>query len=397
MKIGLLGYGVVGKGVDLLLQKNHDIVRRNSGFDIEVGAVLCLEKSDDPRITDDFEDFLKRDMTIVVEAMGGVEPAFTFVKRCLEAGHTVVTSNKALVCDKGPELFGIAKKNGVGFYYEASVGGVIPVIKTLKNNLSQDHVETVMGILNGTTNYIFSVMIPTDGSEPMNLEDAIKRAQELGYAEADPTADVGGHDAARKIAIITSLLTSKNVPLDRVSTEGILSVTDEDLAVCDASGYKIKLIAKADLGDKTGVEVAPMLVAPSNPLYSIDGVTNAVLTRSDMAGDILLTGAGAGRFPTASAVVSDVLYAAEHGYCLTADGEEKKNGHVDYGWTTDEPVYEPDMINRYIAVCASAPENTEILAKYENNVIVLTGPMRASEAEKFRSETDAEYMRRAIV
>ncbi|MDO5695253.1 MAG: homoserine dehydrogenase [Eubacteriales bacterium] len=401
MKIGVLGYGVVGKGVDLLLQKNRDLIARKTGFAPEVNAVLCLETSEDERFCNDIEDFMARDFTVVAEAMGGVEPAFTYVKRCLEAGHSVVTSNKALICDRGAELFAIARANRVGLYYEASVGGVIPVIKTLRDNLAQDDVHTVAGILNGTTNYIFSVMLPEDGSEGISLDAAIRRAQELGYAEADPAADVEGHDAARKIAIIASLLTGCQVGLSDVDVRGILDITEEDVAVCKSVGYKIKLIAEAKIdGTAVSARVRPMFVAPTHPLYHIDGVTNAVVTESDMAGEIMLTGAGAGRFPTASAVVSDIVYALASDYASEADCDlPRACRHRDFGWSekSADKLAADASKTRYICSVRSPLPDCRELAKAGRETIVLTEPLTEEELKAHETVYGIRWCRAALV
>lgn len=400
MKIGLLGNGVVGGGVDIILKENAKAIKDKTGFKIEVSSILSLELSDDERIVDNIDKFLEREMSVVVEAMGGVEPAFTFVKKCILKGLSVVTSNKALICDKGVELFKLAKEKGVGLYYEASVGGVIPIIRVMRENLAQDNMLEIIGILNGTTNFIISQLLPEDGSKPMKLDAAIKKAQELGYAEADPTADVGGFDAARKIAILTSLATNKDVSMEAVETKGIMGISSKDIEYSRLIGYKIKLIARATIGKTTFLEVTPMLVADSNKLSHISGVTNAVCTRTDRAGEILLSGFGAGRFPTASAVVSDVLYAIEHTY-KRVDGEYiKAPSHVDYGWSDNklELTKVEDSISRYVfLVDKDCNIGLKVLRVIDDGNIVISDRITHKEARKLIEDYDIEWYMKAII
>ncbi len=241
--------------------------------------------------------------------MGGLHPAYEFVKASLEKGRSVCTSNKALVAAFGPELVKIAEEKKCNFLFEASVGGGIPIIRPLKSSIAPDIVEQISGILNGTTNYILTEMTE-NGTD---FETVLKDAQAKGYAEKDPTADIEGHDACRKIAILASLAYGHQVDFEDIYTEGITKITNRDINYAGKLGAKIKLVASGKIqGGKICAMVAPGLVTATNPLYSVDGVFNAILVRGNMAGDIMFYGQGAGKLATASAVVSDIMEAAKH-------------------------------------------------------------------------------------
>ena len=317
----ILGYGTVGSGVYNVIRSNCGLVNERAGDDIEVRHVLDLrEFPGDPVesiLTHDFEDIVNDpEVRIVVEVMGGLKPAFDFTKRCLEAGKNVCTSNKELVAEHGLELMRIARQNDVNYFFEASCGGGIPIIRALNDCLTADCVDEITGILNGTTNYILTQM--TD--EGADFDDVLKQAQEMGFAERDPSADIDAFDPARKIAILASIAFGSSVDYRDVYTEGIRDISAEDIQYAATLGYAVKLLASAVKSDD-GVRawVAPMLISPDHPLYSINGVMNAVYVHGNMLGDAVFTGAGAGSLPTASAVVADVIDAARHGgkraYC----------------------------------------------------------------------------------
>lgn len=314
VNIAVLGYGTVGSGVVEVIRTNHESINRRAEEEINIKYVL--DRRDFPG--DPVEDVLVHDyevivndpeVDIVVEVMGGIEPAHTFVKRALEAGKSVCTSNKALVAKHGPELVQMAKERNINFLFEASCGGGIPIIRALNKSLTADEIDEITGILNGTTNYMLDKM-STEGSD---FSAVLKEAQELGYAEADPTADVEGHDAGRKIAILSSLAYGKFVNYEDVYMEGITKITQEDMEYARTLGMNIKLLATSrKVGDSYYAMVAPFMVGKSSPLHSIDGVFNAVFVHGNMLGDAMFYGSGAGKLPTASAVVADVVDEAKH-------------------------------------------------------------------------------------
>ena len=314
VNVAVLGYGTIGSGVVEVIRENQEIIKKNAGTGIEVTHVLDLRDFPGSPIenilTKDFQEIVNdEDVDIVVEVMGGVHPAFEFVKAALESGKSAVTSNKALVAAYGPELIKIAKEQNVNFMFEASVGGGIPIIRPLLRCITADDILEISGILNGTTNFILTKMY----NEGSAFEPTLKEAQSLGYAEADPTADIEGFDPCRKIAILTALVTGQYVDFEDIPCTGISKITAEDIAAAKAEGKKIKLIASSWKEDgKIYAEVAPRVIGPENPLYAVDDVMNAVLVKGNMLGDIMFYGAGAGKLPTASAVVSDIIVAAKH-------------------------------------------------------------------------------------
>ena len=314
IKIAVLGYGTVGSGVVEVLEKNREIIAKRAGEEIQVKYVLDRKDfSGTPIeniIVNDFEQIVQdEEIKIVVEVLGGVEPAYIFVKRSLEAGKSVVTSNKELVAQCGSELLEIAMNNGVNFLFEASVGGGIPIIRSLHQALTGDEIEEITGILNGTTNYMMTKMF-NEGAE---YDEVLKEAQDKGYAERNPEADVEGHDACRKIAILSSVISGKCVDYKAIYTEGIAEITATDMKYAKKLGRTIKLLASAKRdGDKISAMVCPCLLNDSHPLYHVDGVFNAVFVRGNMLGDAMFYGSGAGKLPTASAVVGDVVDAAKN-------------------------------------------------------------------------------------
>lgn len=314
INVSVLGYGTVGSGVVEILKENADLITKRAGEEIRVKSVLDLRDfPGDPvqdMIVHDFEEIKNDpDVQIVVETMGGVHPAYEFVKASLESSKSVSTSNKALVAAYGPELLEIAQEHNVNFLFEASVGGGIPIIRPLKISLAPDEILEISGILNGTTNYILTEMT-NNGSA---FDTVLKDAQDKGYAEKDPTADVEGYDACRKIAILTSLAYGKQLDFEDIYTEGITKITDRDICYAKKIGAKVKIFGSSKkVGDKVSAMVAPKLITSEHPLYSVDGVFNAILVKGNMVGDVMFYGQGAGKLATASAVVSDVIDEAKH-------------------------------------------------------------------------------------
>lgn len=312
MKVAIMGYGTIGSGVAEVLSTNAAEIKARVGEALDLKYILDLRDfPGDPNEKKFVKDYKKiaddKEIKIVVETMGGVEPAFTFVKAMLESGKSVTTSNKALVADKGAELIAIAKENNVNFMFEAAVGGGIPIIRTLLNCLTGDVIEEITGILNGTTNYMLTQMTEK-GAE---YADVLKDAQSKGYAEKDPTADVEGHDACRKIAILTSLIAGQQVDFEDIETEGISKITAADIKYAKKLGREIKLFATAKKSGESYVcRVAPYMVSASHPLFNVRGVFNSVFVKGNMLGDSMYYGSGAGKLPTASAVVGDMVAIA---------------------------------------------------------------------------------------
>ena len=315
VKFAVLGHGVVGSGVVELFYKNKEKIEKKAGCEIELKYILDLRDFPDTpyadKFTKDFNDILNDDeVTAVTECMGGLEPAFTFVKACLERGKSVSTSNKELVAEKGDILLAIAKEKNCNFFFEASVGGAIPIIRPLHKCLAANDISSVSGILNGTTNFILTKMY----NDNMAFGDALKLAQELGYAEKDPTADIEGFDACRKICIISSLVYGKHVYPKSVYTKGISDIDLADVQTADSMGYSIKLIASVRRMENGNILpcVMPMLVSHENIISSVSDVFNAVLVDGDAVDKVMFYGRGAGKFPTASAVVGDLIDSVKH-------------------------------------------------------------------------------------
>lgn len=314
IKIAILGYGTIGSGVVEVLQTNKESIAKRAGDEIEVKYILDLRDfPGDPmedKVVHDYDIIANDDeIQVVVEAMGGVEPAYTFVKRALLAGKNVTTSNKALVAKHGAELLAIAKEREINFLFEASVGGGIPIIRPLNSSLTADEIEEITGILNGTTNYMLSKMT----FEGLEFDDVLKDAQSRGYAEADPTADIEGYDACRKIAILTSLVCGQQVDFEEIYTEGITKITATDIKYAKAMGRVIKLLATSKkVGDSYYAMVAPFMLSQQHPLFSVNDVFNAIFVHGNVLGDAMFYGSGAGKLPTASAVVADIVDIAKH-------------------------------------------------------------------------------------
>ena len=312
--VAILGYGTVGSGVFKVIKQNAEVLKKFSGKDINVKYVLDLRDfPGDPVeevLVHDINVILEdKDVKCVVEVMGGVEPANTFVRKAIESGKSVCTSNKELVAKHGAEILALAKKNNVSFLFEASVGGGIPIIRAINESLTADNFDSIAGILNGTTNYILTKM----RNEGLAFDEVLKTAQEKGYAERNPEADVEGYDACRKIAILSSLICGKQVDYEDISTEGISHITKEDIDYSIKVGMPIKLLGlmKKD-GSEVYSMVAPFMIGEEHSLRDVNGVYNAITLHGDMLGNVMLYGKGAGSLPTASAVVSDVVEIAKN-------------------------------------------------------------------------------------
>ena len=315
IKVAVLGYGNIGSGVVQVLLKNRETIAKKAGDEIVPACVLDLR--DFPG--DVMEDKVVKDInlitqnpeiSIVVETMGGTKPAYAFVKACLEAGKHVATSNKELVAAHGPELLEIAKAHHVSFLFEASVGGGIPIIRPLVSSITSDAVTEITGILNGTTNYMLTKM----SEDGLDYDAVLEDAQERGYAERNPAADVEGHDARRKIAILSSLAFGKYVDYEDVYTEGITKITSADFAYAKVLGSRIKLFGTSKKKEDGSIStmVCPVMITNEHPLFAVNDVMNAILVRGESMGDLMFYGAGAGKLPTASAVVADVVNAARN-------------------------------------------------------------------------------------
>ncbi len=384
MKVAVMGYGTVGSGVVEVIETHEKSIKnRTAGEMLEVSHILDLRDfPDDPHadlFTKDFNDILNDPETkVVAETMGGVNPAFDFTMRLLEAGKSVVTSNKELVAQKGLELLKAAEKHGVNYLFEASVGGGIPIIRPMAQCLAANNIEGVAGILNGTTNFILTKMIE-DG---MTFEDALKLAQDNGYAEKDPTADIEGFDACRKVCILASLAFGKHVYPNQVRAEGITKITLEDVEYISSAHGVIKLlgqIKKID-DDKITAFVSPAVVFHGSQLASVNGVFNAILVRGDAVGDVCFYGAGAGKLPTASAVVADMVDCAVH-----------VNRRKNFGWgpgSEDYVVDEKSALEMPFYVRAKATES-EAVALF-HNVKFLTRTGQPSDEVAFITDSMTE-------
>lgn len=317
VNIGLFGLGTVGTGVVKILEKHADLIRNRSGHDICV-KTICVRNLDKKRaidagkyeITTNSERILDDpEIDVVIELIGGIEPATSYIKQALQNGKHVVTANKAVISKHGPELFEIAAKKGVNLAFEASVCGSIPIIKTFRESLTANSIISILGIVNGTTNYILSKM----SNEGRSYESALEEAKQKGFAEADPSFDVSGKDAAQKISILAMLAFNTAVNPDAVYTEGIRDVTDEDIRFAESWGYRIKLLALAASAKNSegradlDIRVHPVLISKQHPLAGVEDELNAVYVNGDLVNGQMFYGKGAGQLPTASAIISDVI------------------------------------------------------------------------------------------
>lgn len=352
MKIAVMGYGTIGSGVVEVLKINQKKIAERAGQPVEVKYILDLrEFPDDPmedKIIHDYQVIVNDpEVGIVVETMGGVEPAYTYVKEMLLAGKQVATSNKNLVAAKGAELIRLAREHNVNFQFEASVGGGIPIIRPLNKCLTADEVEEITGILNGTTNYMLTKMA-WDGAE---FDDVLRDAQEKGYAEKDPTADVEGHDSCRKIAILTSLVCGRQVDYEDILCEGITGISAVDFRYAEKMNRCVKLLATSrKQGETYSCIVAPFLLPKEHPLCNVNGVFNGIFVNGNVLGDAMFYGSGAGKLPTASAVVADIVDMVKH-----------TNVNIYINWSQEKLVLKDyrDHINRFFVRTSSGQETVE--------------------------------------
>ena len=383
MKIAVMGYGTIGSGVVEVLRINKEKIVKRAGEPVEVKYILDLrEFPGDPMedaIVHDYQTIVNDpEIGIVVETMGGVEPAYTFVKAMLEAGKQVTTSNKNLVAAKGAELIKIAREHGVNFQFEASVGGGIPIIRPLNKCLTADEIEEITGILNGTTNYMLTEM----SDEGADFDEVLKDAQAKGYAEKDPTADIEGHDPCRKIAILTSLVAGKQIDFEDIHCEGITKITAVDIKYAKAMDRSIKLLASSKkVGDSYSCLVAPYMLKSTHPLCGVNGVFNGIFVRGNVLGDAMFYGSGAGKLPTASAVVADVVDMVKH---------QHTNIYIDWSQEKLEIVDYKDSVNAFFVRTASdkaaveaAFGNVEYVENVEAGEIgFVTGEMTEADFEE---------------
>ncbi len=327
-KMAIMGYGVVGSGIYDIVTKNAKTITKKIGEELSVKYILDIRDfSNHPEkhLFVKNADIIAEDseVTLVAEAMGGVTFAYEFTKKMLEAGKSVVTSNKELVSKKGTELFEIAKRKNVAYMFEAAVGGGIPIIRPLVNCLAANNINSIHGIINGTTNYILTKMF----KENQSFEVALSDAQKLGYAEKDPTADVEGFDTMRKISILTALASGWETDDEKIPREGITKITEEDVKCAEKLNSSVKLIGYSKLKDgKVTARVCPMVIPKENPLYAVEDVFNAILVNGDMVDDVMMYGRGAGKDATASAVVGDLMDVVRH------KGQFDKN----FSWTMEK-------------------------------------------------------------
>ena len=327
VKIAIMGYGTIGSGVGEVLTRNATLVARRAGKQIEVKYILDLKEfPQDPlgdRVVHDVSVIMNDpEVRIIVETMGGLEPAYSYVKQALEMGKSVVTSNKELVAVYGGELLELARSRDLNFQFEASVGGGIPVIRALNQSLTAEEIYEITGILNGTTNYILTRM----KEEGLGYEEVLKDAQAMGYAERHPEADVEGYDACRKIAILSSLAYGGQIDYQDIDTEGITQISSVDFRYANKLKKAVKLLAYSKKEDGAVYAlVAPVMIGREHPLYGIQDVFNGVLLKGNMVGDVVLCGKGAGKLPTASAVVADIIDEVKHLHCnVVVDWKKEK-------------------------------------------------------------------------
>lgn len=366
--VALLGLGVVGGGVYKILQDKREMIKANEGLDVEVRRVLernlarCEELGVDASIvTQNIDDIVNDDnVQIVAEFFGGVEPAKSYLVKALEKGKSVVTANKEMFAKCWHELESVAQKSGAGLYFEASCVGGVPVIRTLTDSMQANRITSLKGIVNGTTNYILSKM----SDEGADYPTCLAQAQKLGYAEANPTADVEGFDAAYKDSILSSLAYRTRVPVEKIFREGISNVSVEDIEIGKKLGYTLKLLAISDFSQgKIQARVHPCFLPSEHPLSAVKGSFNALYIRGDSVDDVMLYGRGAGAFPTGSAIVSDIVFA----------GSKEKHRRYDFMCKeVDDDVFESDFSTRYyVRVAMDCQEDCldEISAVFAKNSI----------------------------
>jgi homoserine dehydrogenase len=360
IKIAVLGCGTVGSGVVKLLQQNSEIIAMRAGEPIQLKWVMDIDKDkcralgiDESLITDQFADIVNdKEVDIVVELIGGIEPAFRFITDAMSQGKHIVTANKDLIAVKGKEIFAAAEANHVDFYFEASVAGGIPIIAPLKQSLAGNRIQQIIGILNGTTNYILTKM----SREGRDFNDVLAEAQQLGYAESDPTADVEGLDAARKIAILSSIAFNSRVTLDDVYVEGISKITPEDIKYADELGFIIKLLAIGQERDgKVQTRVHPAFLPKNHPLAAVNDVYNAVFIKGDAVGEIMHFGRGAGQMPTASSVMGDIIE-------VVRNVRQHTNTRIGCTCYEEKPAYNIDCLEAQFYIRMTVTDRPGVLA-----------------------------------
>lgn len=381
--VAIMGYGTIGTGVAEILEKNKEIIEDTVGDKVVLKYVLDLQDFADSPVADKIiHDFsvIEQDpqVQLVVETMGGLNPAYPYVKACLLAGKHVATSNKALVAAHGTELLEIARQKKVNFFFEASVGGGIPIIRPLFRSLMGEQFEKIEGILNGTTNFILTKM----DTEGWSFQAALKEAQRLGYAERNPEADVEGHDTCRKIAILTAMAARKEVDYEEIYTEGITKISDVDFKYAAKLGMAVKLIGTSYMkGGMTRAFVVPMLLPKDYPLSMVGDVNNGILVKGNMVGTTMYYGSGAGKLPTASAVVADIIDAAKH-----------VDKNVAMGWSAEKEPIAPMETNtfRYFIRLAGQPEEriSELMTFGPREIVTLDGAGEFAVVSKPMLEAD---------
>ena len=381
-KMAIMGFGVVGSGVYDIVTKNADTISKKIGEKLEVKYILDIrdfESHPQKHLFVKDADIIANDseVTLVAEAMGGATFEYEYTKKMLLAGKSVVTSNKELVSKKGTELFKIAEQMGVSYMFEASVGGGIPIIRPLVNCLAANNIQSIYGIMNGTTNYILTKMF----KENQSFEDALSDAQRLGYAEKDPTADVEGFDTMRKISILTALSAGVELDDDKIPHEGITKITAEDVACAEKMNASVKLIGYSILKDgKITARVCPMIIPDTCPLYSANDVFNAILVTGDMVGEVMMYGRGAGKDATASAIVGDLMDVVRHKGCFD------KN----FSWKEEksEMFFEPsEEENVFFVRCESTKDEVEAIF---GNVLFVDGAACAFVTDKMSEKAFEE-------
>ena len=404
MNIAVMGFGTVGSGVYTIVKENQQILAKKAGEEILIKHVLDLREFPghpvEEVLTHQIDDILQDETVgVVVEVMGGTGAAYTFVKAALEAGKHVVTSNKALIAAKGAELMEIARQKNVSLLFEASVGGGIPILRTLNESLVADRIEEIVGILNGTTNYILTEMTQRGAA----FDAVLKEAQQLGYAEADPTADVEGHDACRKIAILSTLAYGKTVDFEEIYTEGITKITEKDIAYGKMLDCVVKLVGVSrNLAEGVSAMVYPILLAKTHPLSGVSGAFNAIFVKGNMLGDTMYYGSGAGSLPTASAVLSDVVNVVR----------QKQHIHIDWDTAGKQEILPLYEVPTSALIRIAAKEQAQAkemalslfaggkiidLAEADDEFAVLTGmETEASLAEKIQSLKEHYEVRNRI-
>jgi homoserine dehydrogenase len=389
IQAAILGYGTIGSGVAEVLEQNREQIKAAAGQEVALKYVLDLRDFPgspiENKIVHDFS-VIEQDpeVSVVVETMGGLNPAYPFVKACLMAGKHVTTSNKALVAAYGTELLAIAREKNVNFMFEASTGGGIPIIRSLYRCLPGEKIQGITGILNGTTNYILTKM----DREGASFESALKEAQELGYAERNPEADVEGHDTCRKIAILTAMATGREVNFEDIYTEGITKITDLDFRYAEKLGASVKLFGSSEI-DASGVHawVAPVMIGKSHPLYSVSDVYNAVLVKSNMLGASMYYGSGAGKLPTASAVVTDIIEIVQN-----------VDRNVPLGWTCERQQIAPmeaSVHQYFVRIAGNASEKLAAVQAAFGDVTVMELENLKEFAVLTGSMTEADYRAKA--